>query len=149
MVQSMLAHYDQSAEHMLPVWSNSANENWCMTGYHAVSVMCDAIVKGNAPFDANKALDACIATANHRSYEGIGNYIDKGYIPEDKSGSSVSTTLEYAYDDWCIAQAAKKLGKNDVYEEYMKRSDNYKNVYDASIGFMRPKNERWTIQKGV
>jgi predicted alpha-1,2-mannosidase len=94
MVQSMLAHYNQSAEHMLPVWSNSANENWCMTGYHAVSVVCDAIVKGNAPFDENKALDACIATSNHRSYEGIGYYIDNGYVPEDKSGSSVSKTLE-------------------------------------------------------
>ncbi|TKK70918.1 glycoside hydrolase family 92 protein [Ilyomonas limi] len=139
MVQSMLAHYNQSAEHMLPVWSNSANENWCMTGYHAVSVVCDAIVKGNAPFDENKALDACIATSNHRSYEGIGYYIDNGYVPEDKSGSSVSKTLEYAYDDWCIAQAAKKLGRNDVYEAYLKRSENYKNVWDASIGFMRPK----------
>src|SRR3954452_5185724 len=139
MVQSMLAHYDQSAEHMLPVWSNSGNENWCMTGYHAVPVVCDAIVKGNAPFDANKALDACITTSNHRSYEGIGNYIDSGYVPEDKSGSSVSKTLEYAYDDWCIAQAAKKLGRNDVYDAYMKRSENYKNVWDASIGFMRPK----------
>jgi len=139
MVQSMLAHYDQSAEHMLPVWSNSANENWCMTGYHAVPVVCDAIVKGNAPFDSNKALDACITTSNHRSYEGIGNYIDSGYVPEDKSGSSVSKTLEYAYDDWCIAQAAKKLGRNDVYDEYKRRSENYKNVWDASIGFMRPK----------
>lgn len=147
MVQSMLAHYDQSAEHMLPVWSNSANENWCMTGYHAVPVVCDAIVKDNAPFDVNKALDACIATSNHRSYEGIGNYIDSGYVPEDISSSSVSKTLEYAYDDWCIAQAAKKLGRNDVYDAYMKRSENYKNVWDASIGFMRPKMSNGQFRK--
>ena len=139
MVQSMLAHYNQSPEHMLPIWANSGNENWCMTGYHSVPVVCDAIVKNNAPFDQNKALDACIATSNHRSYEGIGWYIDSGYVPEDKSNSSVSKTLEYAFDDWCIAQAAKKLGRNDVYETYMKRSQNYKNVWDASIGFMRPK----------
>ncbi len=139
MVQSMLAHYNQSVEHMLPIWSNSANENWCMTGYHSVSVVCDAIVKGNAPFDTNKALDACIATSNHRSYEGIGAYIDSGYVAEDKSGSSVSKTLEYAYDDWCIAQAAQKLGRSDVYDIYSKRAENYKNVYDASIGFMRPR----------
>ena len=139
MVQSMLAHYNQSPEHMLPVWANSGNENWCMTGYHSVPVVCDAIIKSNAPFDANNALDACITTSNHRTYEGIGSYIDSGYVPEDKSGSSVSKTLEYAFDDWCIAQAAKKLGRNDVYQTYLKRSQNYKNVWDASIGFMRPK----------
>ncbi len=147
MVQSMLADYNQSPEHMLPVWLNSANENWCMTGYHSVPVVCDAIVKGNAPFDQNKALDACIITSDHRSYEGIGFYIDNGYVPEDKSGSSVSKTLEYAFDDWCIAQAAKKLGRNDVYEKYMKRADNYKNVWDASSGFMRPKMSDGTFRK--
>ena len=107
MIRSMLAHYDQSVEHMLPVWSNSANENWCMSGYHSVSVIADAIVKGNTPFDPNRALDACIATSNRRSFEGIGVYIDKGYIPSEQDGTSVSTTLEYAYDDWCIAQAAR------------------------------------------
>lgn len=139
MVQSMMAHYDQSVQHMLPVWSNSANENWCMTGYHSVSVVADAIVKGNSPFDANKALDACIVTSNHRTYDGLGYYLDSGYVPEDKSSSSVSQTLEYAYDDWCIAQAAKKLGRNDVYETYIKRSENYKKVYDPLTGFMRPR----------
>jgi predicted alpha-1,2-mannosidase len=139
MVQSMLAHFDQSSLHMLPVWSNSANENWCMTGYHSVSVVADAIVKGNAPFDANKALDACIATSNHRGFDGLGYYLDRGYVPEDRSGSSVSQTLEYAYDDWCIAQAAKKLGREDVFQAYSKRAENYRNVYDASIGFMRPR----------
>jgi predicted alpha-1,2-mannosidase len=139
MIQSMLVHYDQSPEHMLPVWSNSANENWCMSGYHSVSVIADAIVKGNTPFDAGKALDACIATSQHRSFEGLGDYIDKGYIPADRNGVSVSTTLEYAYDDWAIAQAAKKLGRMDVYAAYMKRSENYRNVYDPSIGYMRPR----------
>ncbi|MDB5208199.1 MAG: glycoside hydrolase family 92 protein [Flavisolibacter sp.] len=139
MVQSMLAHYNQSTLHMLPVWSNSANENWCMTGYHSVSVIADAIVKGNVPFDVNKALDACIATSNHRGFDGLSYYLDRGYVPEDKSGSSVSQTLEYAYDDWCIAQAAKKLGRDDVYKTYSKRALNYQNVYDASTGFMRPK----------
>lgn len=147
MIQSMLAHYEQSAEHMLPVWSNSGNENWCMTGYHSVSVVADAIVKGNAPFDAAKALNACIATSNHRGYEGLGYYLDNGYVPEDKSGSSVSQTLEYSYDDWCIAQAAKKLGKNDIYEKYLNRSVNYKKVYDASIGFMRPRLSDGSFKK--
>ncbi|SFO96600.1 alpha-1,2-mannosidase, putative [Chitinophaga sp. YR627] len=139
MVQSLLAHYDQSVQHMLPVWSHYANENWCMIGYHSVSLIADAIIKGNAPFDQEKALEACVTTARHRSYDGIGYYIDKGYVPEDKSGASVSKTLEYAYDDWCIAQIAKKLGKQDIYDEFIKRSQNYSNVYDASIGYMRPR----------
>ncbi|XZF13686.1 GH92 family glycosyl hydrolase [Chitinophagaceae bacterium MMS25-I14] len=139
MIQSMQAHYEQSPEHMLPVWSNSANENWCMSGYHSVAVIADAIVKGNTGFDANSALDACIATATHRNYEGIGCYMDMGYIPDEKSGVSVSSTLEYAYDDWCIAQAAKYLGRTNVYNEFIRRSENYKNVYDPAAGFMRPK----------
>jgi predicted alpha-1,2-mannosidase len=146
MVKSMLVHFDQSPENMLPVWSNSANENWCMSGYHSVAVLADAVVKGNAPFDANKALDAAVTTARHRSYEGIGEYMDKGYIPDEKTGVSVSNTLEYAYDDWAIAQMAKKLGKTDIYNEFIKRSENYKNVYDDKSGFMRPRKADGTFR---
>lgn len=148
MVRSMLAHYDQSPEHMLPVWSNSANENWCMSGYHSVSVIADAIVKGNAEgIDANHALEACVATARHRDYAGIGYYMDMGYIPDERNGNSVSSTQEYAYDDWCIAQLAKKLGKQDIYEEFYKRSQNYKNVFDPVSGFMHPKLADGTFRK--
>ncbi len=147
MISSMLAHYDQSAEHMLPVWSNSANENWCMIGYHAVSVIADAVVKGNTHFDPNRALNACIATANHKSYDGLEYYIRLGYVPEDKNGSSVSKTLEYAYDDWCIAQMAQKLNRKDVYDEFIKRSENYHNVYDPSSGYMRPRMSDGTFKK--
>jgi predicted alpha-1,2-mannosidase len=139
MVQSMMAHYDQSALHMLPIWSHYANDNWCMSGYHSVSVVTEAYLKGTLTSGADKALDACVTTARNRNYEGIGWYIDKGYIPQDKNGVSVSSTLEYAYDDWAIAQLAKKLGKQTIYEEFNKRSQNWKNVYDASIGFMRPR----------
>ncbi|MEO6819182.1 MAG: GH92 family glycosyl hydrolase [Ginsengibacter sp.] len=147
MVKSMLAHYDQSLLHMLPVWSEGANDTWCMSGYHSVSVIADAIIKGNYTGDANKALDACIATAMHRSYEGIGEYIDKGYVPSDKNGTSVSNTLEYAYDDWCIAQLAKKSGRTDVYNQFIKRSENWRNVYDAAIGFMRPRLSDGSFRK--
>jgi predicted alpha-1,2-mannosidase len=145
MIKSMLAHYDQSVMHMLPIWSNSANENWCMTGYHAVAVIADAVVKGNTPFDANKALDACVTTAHHRSYDGIGLYENMGYIPVDKNGTGTSTTLEYAFDDWAIAKMAKKLNRMDIYKEFMKRSENYKNVFDPSVGFMRARlsNGSW------
>ncbi len=139
MVRSMMAHYNQSALHMLPIWSHYANDNWCMSGYHSVSVVAEAYIKGTLTAGADKALDACITTARQRSYEGIGYYIDKGYIPQDKNGVSVSTTLEYAYDDWSIAQLAKKLNRQDIYDEFSKRSQNWRNVYDASIGFMRPR----------
>lgn len=148
MISSMLAHYDQSAEHMLPIWSNSANENWCMTGYHSVPVIAEAIVEGNIQgFDADKALDACITTSSNRNYDGLNYYLDKGYIPIDKNGTGVSTTLEYAFDDWSLAQAAKKLGRMDVYNEYMKRSENFKNVFDSSVHFMRPRLSNGSFRK--
>lgn len=139
MVQSMLNHYDQSTLKMLPVWSHYANENWCMSGYHSVSVLADAVIKGVFKGDTQKALDACIATANRREYEGIGDYIDRGYVPASSNGTSVSNTLEYAYDDWCIAQLAKKLNRTNVYDTFLKRSRNWQNVFDKSIGFMRPR----------
>ena len=147
MIQSMLVHQEQSVHHMLPIWSHYANENWCMIGYHSVSVIADAIVKGNADFDQNAALDACVQTARTRYFDGIGDYIDMQYVPEDKSGASVSKTLEYAYDDWAIAQAAQKLGRQEIYDEFIKRSTYYKNVYDAKTGFMRPKLSDGTFKK--
>ncbi|SEB20395.1 GH92 family glycosyl hydrolase [Pedobacter hartonius] len=147
MVKSMMAHYDQSALKMLPVWSNSANDNWCMSGYHSVSVIADAVIKGVYDGDAEAALQACIISSNHRDYDGIGDYIDKGYIPAEKSGTSISNTLEYAYDDWCIAQLAKKLNKQDIYQEYTKRSGNWVNNFDPSTGFMRAKMADGTFQK--
>ena len=140
MIRSMTAHYDQSVHKMLPVWSHYANENWCMIGYHSVSVIADAIVKGNLTGgEANRALDASVQTAKTKYYDGLEYYMSMGYIPEDKNSSSVSKTLEYAYDDWAIAQAAKKLNRNDIYKEFIKRSENWKNVYDKSSGFMRPR----------
>lgn len=139
MVKSMMAHYNQSALHMLPIWSHYANDNWCMSGYHSVSVIADAILKGVYTGDANEALNACITTATHRNYEGIGSYMDVGFIPAEKSNVSVSNTLEYAYDDWCIAQLAKKLNRQDVYETFIKRSAYWQNNYNPATGFMQPK----------
>ena len=140
MIRSMTAHYDQSVHKMLPVWSHYANENWCMIGYHSVSVVADAIVTGNLTgIEARNALDASVQTAKTKYYDGLEYYMSMGYVPEDKNSSSVSKTLEYAYDDWAIAQAAKKLKRDDIYKEFMKRSENWRNVYDKSSGFMRPK----------
>jgi len=147
MVESMLAHYDQSVHSMLPIWSHYANENWCMIGYHSVSVIADAIVKGNADFDQNRALEAMVKTAKTGYYDGLEYYMDLGFVPEDKNGASVSKTLEYAYDDWAIAQAARKLGREDIYEEFIKRSGYYKNVFDSKSGFMRPKLSDGSFKK--
>jgi predicted alpha-1,2-mannosidase len=144
MVKSMMAHYDQSALHMLPIWSHYANDNWCMSGYHSVSVIADAFIKGVANGDAKAALAACVTTARKQNYEGIGDYIKYGYIPSEKSGISISNTLEYAYDDWAIAQLAKKLGETEIYNEFIQRSTNYKNVFDKD-GFVKRKNADGTF----
>ncbi len=141
MINSMLAHYDQSVLKMLPIWSHYNNDNWCMSGYHSVSVIADALVKGNKSFDAAHALEACVATATRKNYEGLDQYINKGYIPDEKLGTSASTTLEYAYDDWCIAQIARLQGRSDVNATFLKRSANFNNVYDAGTGFMRARRE--------
>jgi predicted alpha-1,2-mannosidase len=147
MVRSMLAHYDQSVHHMLPVWSHYANENWCMIGYHSVSVAADALLKDPGGIDLNKTLDACVTTARQRYYGALDAYIDKGYVPDERSTSSVSMTLEYAYDDWCIAQLAKKLGRKDIADEFATRAQNWKNVFDKSIGYTRPKLNDGTFRK--
>ncbi len=139
MIKSMLAHHDESVHNMLPIWSHYANENWCMVGYHATSVIADAMSKNTGDFDYKRALQASVNTANVRYFDGLGDYIDYSYVPDDKSHSSVSKTLEYAYNDWCIAQIAKKVGDNAVEEVFMKRSEYYKNVFDPEIGYMRPK----------
>ncbi|MBN1822306.1 MAG: GH92 family glycosyl hydrolase [Prolixibacteraceae bacterium] len=147
MIKSMLAHYDQSVHHMLPIWSHYANENWCMIGYHAVSVLADAMVKNVGDFDREHALRASVNTANVRYFDGLGYYIDYHYVPDDLSHSSVSKTLEYAYDDWCIAQMAKQLGDTETEAKYLKRSEYFNNVYDPRICFMRPKMSDGTFRK--
>lgn len=139
MIKSMLAHQDQSIHHMLPIWSHYSNENWCMVGYHAVTVLADAVAKNTTDADLKRMLEASKATSTVRYFDGIGEYIDLGYVPEDKSNASVSKTLEYAYNDWCIAQLAKANGDDAVEEEYTLRSKYYKNVFDKEINYMRPK----------
>ncbi len=145
MVNSMLAHYDQSVDHLLPIWSFYNNENWCMIGYHAVSVIADAYLKGLSGIDAERAYEAMKTTAMNPDYDGLQEYCELGYVPFDNERESVSKTLEYAYDDYCIAQMAKKLGKTDDYNYFLQRSMSYKNVFDSSSGYMRGKdiNGNW------
>ena len=139
MINSMLTHYDQSPERMLPVWSHHGNENWCMIGYHSVAVIADAYVKGIRGFDAKRALDACITTSTRSFFEGTGSYMKYGFAPDDKVSNSASITLEYAYDDFAISQFAKAFNDSITATSYLKRSLNYRNLYDPSTGFIRAK----------
>lgn len=140
MIKSMLAHHDQSVHHMLPIWSHHANENWCMTSYHAVSVIADAMAKGTTDVDVNRALKATVNTSTVPYFDGLEHYMALGFVPEDRSVYSVTKTLEYAYNDWCIAQMALQAGDRTVQETYLNRSKSYKVLYDPELGYMRPKN---------
>ena len=150
MVKSFIAFYEQNGR--LPVWNFWGSETDMMIGYHAVPVIVDAYLKGIGDFDAEKALAACVATANIDEYRGIGSYKQKGYIPynvADKYNAenwSLSRTLEYAFDDYCIAEMAKKMGKTALADEFYKRSQNYRNVYNPATGFMQPIDDKGVFQ---
>jgi len=124
---------------LLPVWDISTWEANTMTGYHAIPVLADAILKNIQGFDVNHAYKAMLKSANQQQ-RGTQDYIRFGYLPQDKQGWSVTVTLEYAYDDWCIAQVAKKIGKQNDYNLFMKRAMSYKNLFDKNTGFMRAKD---------
>jgi len=140
MINALLAHYDQSVDHLLPMWELQGNETWCMIGYHAVPVIVDGYLKGVKGFDAQHAYEAIKATAMNRDYDSVAAYAQLGWVPCDKENESISKTLEYAYDDWCIAQMAKAMGKTADYDYFTKRAASYKNIYDPSIGWMRSKD---------
>jgi len=128
---------------LLPVWELSANETYCMIGYHSVSVIADAYLKGIKGYDTLGIFKAMKSSAEADRY-GLSFYKKDGYVPADKEGESVSKTLEYAYDDWCIAQMAKKLGQDDDFKTYIQRAQYYKNILDPTTGFMRAKkNASW------
>ncbi len=140
-IKTFLTEYEQGGR--LPVWELSSNETDCMIGYHSIPVIVDAYMKGIRGFDTNLALEAMKKSATWNHY-GLPAYIKKGYIESEDDNESVSKTLEYAYDDWCIAQFAKKLGKMDDYKNYIQRAQSYKNILDSKSGFMRPRrNGDW------
>lgn len=140
-VHTFLNMYEQGGR--LPVWELASNETDCMIGYHSVSVIADAASKGITDFDQKLALEAMIKSATW-SHLGLPAYMANGVISIDDEHESVSKTLEYAYDDWCIAQFAKQSGDDDVYQKFLQRSLNYKNTLDPSTGLMRPrKNGGW------
>ena len=142
-IQTFLAQYEQGGR--LPVWELAANETDTMIGYHAVSVIADAAVKGIDGFDLRKAFAAMKQSAELREHRGLGAYIDKGFLEMQEERESVSKVLEYAYDDWCIAEVARLLGNTADYKRYSARAQSYKNMFDPISGFMRARsNGNWT-----
>lgn len=138
MVKSMIRHQQQSVHKMLPVWSLMGNENWCMSGYHAVPVLADAIAK-NVFTEKGEALQAMVETSNVDYYDHLDDYKRLGYIPFEKSSTAVSSTLEFAYDDWTIYQTALSAGNEDIARQYYTRALSYRNVFDRKCGFACPR----------
>lgn len=142
-VRSMLVFYQQSPTHALPVWPLANYETWAMIGNHSIPIIYDAYEKGFRDFDAQLAFEAMTNSAlghfhNNKRQDG---YNQLGYAPWIKGkGASVSSTLELAYDDWCIAQMARAMGRTGDYDLFSKRAENYKNVWDPKTKFFRAKN---------
>ncbi|GJM62558.1 GH92 family glycosyl hydrolase [Persicobacter diffluens] len=150
MVKSLMAYYEEIGE--LPVWSMKGNETYMMIAYHAVPVITDAYFKGLLnDMDAEKLFEACKAAAMMDNRE-IDTYKELGYVPHSDGHEnwSVSKTMEYAYDDWCVAQLAKALNKQEDYEMFMKRAANWENVYHDGLTWILPKDKKgnWVGEKG-
>ena len=136
-INTFLVQYRQGGR--LPVWELAANETDTMIGYHAVAVIFDAAAKGITGFDLNLAFEAMKHSAEV-DQSGLKAYAAHGYVAIEDEKESVSKTLEYAYDDWCIAQVARMLGRSDDYHRYLRRAQFYQNVFDPESGFMRPRS---------
>ena len=148
MVKSMIHHQQQNIVGMLPVWSLMGNEGWCMTGYHAVSVVADALVNG-ADIDKAEALDAMVKTATNRYVPSVRDYMRLGYAPYDTDGTAASNTLEYSYDDWAIYAAASAVGNDQVASRFLSRALNYRNTFDKSVGFASPRYRNGVFKKDL
>ncbi len=133
-VNTFLAKYDEGG--IIPIWDLAGCYTGCMIGYHAVPVIADAYLKGIKNYDVEKAFKAMKHSAT-RDKLGLKSYKELGFIPVEEESESVSKTLEYAYDDWTIAQMAKEMGKKEDYKIYTQRAQNYKNVFDPESQFMR------------
>lgn len=140
MMNSLLAFGQQNGR--LPVWNFAGCETDMMIGYHSAVVLAEAYLKGIGNLNGDSVLNLCMRTVNKDDYRGIGAYKRLGYVPYDKEHESLSKTIEYAYDDYAIAQLAKKLNRHADAEVMSKRASNYKNLFNPSTGFFQPKNEK-------
>jgi predicted alpha-1,2-mannosidase len=137
-VGSMLAHYRQFNQHCLPVWSLAGNETWCMIGIHSIPVIAEAYAKGFRRFDAEAAYQA-MRDSMMQDRNFLNEYRKFGYIPTGKDKQSVSRSLEYAYDDWCIADMARRMGKTEDAKLFAERGANYRHLLNPANGFMQGK----------
>ena len=150
MINSFIVFYEQHGR--LPVWNMWGSETDMMIGYHSVPVIADAYLKGIGGFDAEKALEACVATANCDEYRGIGFYKKNGYVPYDVTDPynadnwAMSRTLEYAYDDYCIARMAETMGRDSIAGTFYKRAENWRNQYNPNTTFMQPRDSKGEFQ---
>lgn len=150
MVNSFIAFYGEHGR--LPVWNMWGSETDMMIGYHSVPVIAEAYLKGFRGFDAEKALAACVATANSDEYRGIGLYKSLGYVPYDvvdpynADNWAMSRTLEYAYDDYCIARMAEAMGHDSIATEFYRRAGNWRNQYNPATTFMQPRDSKGEFQ---
>lgn len=135
-IKTFIAQYENGKR--FPVWELSGNETFCMIGYHSIPVIADAYAKGIRGYDTEKVFRYMKETSM-RNIFGTDVYRNFGFIPQDKEHESVSKTLEYAYDDWCISEMARLMNKDDDYVEYVKRAQYYKNLFNPSTGFMQAK----------
>ena len=140
-IKTMISIYEENGK--LPVWELSGYETDCMIGYNSAPVIADAIARGITGFDVEKAYEAMRASSQ-RPEHGMESFRRNGYVLADDEHESVSKTLEFAYDDWCVAQVAKYLGKTAESEYYLRCSEAWRNVFDKQTGFMRARlNGRW------
>ena len=137
-IQTFLRQFEQGGR--LPVWELAANETDTMIGYHAVPVIADAVMKGVDGFDLELAFKAMVRSAEEDRF-GLDAYKRDGFIDASQEAEGVSRTLEYAYDDWTIAQVAKRLGREDDYLRFLRRAESWKHLFDPSTGFMRARVE--------
>jgi predicted alpha-1,2-mannosidase len=136
LVQSMLAEYKESGNHSTPIWPLWGNETWCMIGYHSVAVIAEAYLKGFRGFDVEAAYQALRDTAM-QDRNGLKSYRERGYVDSRRGGEATSRTLEFAYDDWCLARMAEALGHKEDAELFYQRSANYRNHFDRTVNFFR------------
>jgi predicted alpha-1,2-mannosidase len=136
MIQSLLAEYKESGLHTTPIWPLWGNETWCMIGYHSVPVIVDAYLKGFRGFDAEAAYQAMRDTAM-QDRNGLKTYKELGYVASRQGQQATSKTIEYAFDDWCLAKMAEALGHQEDAQLFYRRSANYRNHFDRTVGFFR------------
>jgi len=140
-IKTFLNQYKQGG--YLPMWELAANYTGCMIGYHAVPVIADAYIKGIKDYDTELALQAMIAASTAERL-GIPNYIEEGFLSGEAEAECVSKTLEYAYDDFTIAEMAAAMGEDSTANEYLQRAQYYKNIFDPETKFMRARlNNQW------